>query len=92
MFDIRLWLVLHHCRAIKRSNCFHANIDDPCHISNNPWIIFFGVCQIFLSQIQDIDRIWFMSVIATVRGANNPTVPSQHPEVYILKGGSSVLC
>ena len=29
-------------------------------------IIFFGVLQIIFSQIQDIDRIWALSVIATL--------------------------
>lgn len=29
-------------------------------------IILFGALQILFSQIQDIDRIWLMSVIATI--------------------------
>ncbi|KAK9906703.1 hypothetical protein WJX75_006478 [Coccomyxa subellipsoidea] len=52
--------------AIRRSDCFHADINNPCYISNNPWMILFGALQIIFSQIQDIDRIWWMSIVATL--------------------------
>ncbi|KAJ7546151.1 hypothetical protein O6H91_08G028200 [Diphasiastrum complanatum] len=53
--------------AIKRSDCFHSNGDNsPCHISNNPYMITFGVFQIIFSQIPDFHRIWWLSIVAAV--------------------------
>ncbi|KAH9623675.1 hypothetical protein KSS87_000251 [Heliosperma pusillum] len=53
--------------AMKRSNCFHEHGDkSPCHISNNPYMIIFGVAQIFLSQIPDFDQIWWLSYVAAI--------------------------
>ncbi|KAJ7299463.1 hypothetical protein O6H91_Y227200 [Diphasiastrum complanatum] len=53
--------------AIKRSNCFHSNGDNsPCYISNNPYMITFGVFQIIFSQIPDFHRMWWLSIIAAV--------------------------
>ncbi|KAG6505176.1 hypothetical protein ZIOFF_037530 [Zingiber officinale] len=37
--------------AIKRSNCFHKNGDDsPCQVDSNPYIIFFAIIEILLSD------------------------------------------
>eukprot|EP01018_Ginkgo_biloba_P002107 Gb_06093 [translate_table: standard] len=53
--------------AIRRSNCFHENgMHAACHTSNNPFMIFFGIVQIILSQIPDFDRIWWLSIVAAV--------------------------
>ncbi|XP_074263687.1 amino acid permease 3-like [Silene latifolia] len=52
--------------AIKRSNCFHEHADSKCHISANPYMIIFGVAQLFLSQIPDFDQIWWLSYVAAV--------------------------
>ncbi|KAJ1391506.1 Amino acid transporter, transmembrane domain [Sesbania bispinosa] len=53
--------------AIKRSGCFHSSGGkDPCHISSNPYMISFGVIQIFFSQIPDFDKTWWLSIVAAV--------------------------
>nr|XP_009390075.1 PREDICTED: amino acid permease 4-like isoform X2 [Musa acuminata subsp. malaccensis] len=53
--------------AIRRSNCFHERgHDNPCHTSSNPYMIMFGVAEIFLSQIPDFDQIWWLSIVAAV--------------------------
>ncbi|XP_022870361.1 amino acid permease 3-like [Olea europaea var. sylvestris] len=53
--------------AIKKSNCFHSKGDNsPCRISGNPYMIGFGVIQIFFSQIMDFSRIWWLSIVAAV--------------------------
>ncbi|CAL9119094.1 unnamed protein product, partial [Musa textilis] len=54
-------------RAIKRSDCFHEKgHKNPCHASNNPYMIMFGVAEILLSQIPDFDQIWWLSIVAAV--------------------------
>lgn len=53
--------------AIARSQCFHSNGHDaPCHISNTPYMIMFGVVEVLLSQIPDFDQIWWLSIAAAV--------------------------
>ncbi|KAH9616003.1 hypothetical protein KSS87_017142 [Heliosperma pusillum] len=53
--------------AVKRSNCFHASSGkNPCHISENPYMIAFGVVEVMLSQIPDFDQIWWLSIVAAV--------------------------
>ena len=36
-----------------------------CPISNNPYMIIFGVAQILFSQVPDFDRLWWLSYVAT---------------------------
>ncbi|KAG6479603.1 hypothetical protein ZIOFF_063071 [Zingiber officinale] len=53
--------------AIRRSNCFHEKgHQNPCHASSTPYMIIFGVLEIFLSQIPDFDQIWWLSIVAAV--------------------------
>lgn len=53
--------------AIRRSNCFHEEgRDAECHISNNPYMILFGAVQIFLSQIPNFNKLWWLSIVAAV--------------------------
>ncbi|KAG8078683.1 hypothetical protein GUJ93_ZPchr0007g6268 [Zizania palustris] len=53
--------------AIKRSNCFHKKgHGDPCNISSVPYMIIFGVAEIFFSQIPDFDQISWLSMLAAV--------------------------
>ncbi|XP_009379863.2 amino acid permease 4 [Musa acuminata AAA Group] len=53
--------------AVRRSNCFHEKgHKNPCHTSSNPYMIMFGVVEIFLSQIPDFDQIWWLSIVAAV--------------------------
>ncbi|KAK7282261.1 hypothetical protein RIF29_10905 [Crotalaria pallida] len=54
-------------KAIKKSNCFDSSgKKNPCDISINPYMISFGVVQIFFSQIPDFDKIWWLSIVATI--------------------------
>uniref|UniRef100_R7W6J3 Amino acid transporter transmembrane domain-containing protein n=1 Tax=Aegilops tauschii TaxID=37682 RepID=R7W6J3_AEGTA len=51
--------------AIKRANCFHGNGHaDPCKLSSVPYMIIFGVAQVFFSQIPDFDQISWLSMLA----------------------------
>ncbi|XP_077224899.1 amino acid permease 3-like [Tasmannia lanceolata] len=53
--------------AVKRSNCFHSSEGkNPCHVSNTPYMIAFGVAEILFSQIPDFDQIWWLSIVAAV--------------------------
>jgi len=53
--------------AINRSDCFHSKGKNyPCHPSNNPFMIMFGVVQLILSQIPDFDQLWWLSIVAAV--------------------------
>lgn len=53
--------------AIRRSNCFHQKgKSSPCHVSNNPYMILFGVIEILLSQIPDFSKLWWLSILAAV--------------------------
>ncbi|GAB4844139.1 Amino acid permease 3, variant 2 [Ancistrocladus abbreviatus] len=61
--------------AIKRSNCFHASGGkNPCKISSNPYMIIFGVTEIFFSQIPDFDQIWWLSIVAAVMSFTYSTI------------------
>ncbi|KAK7282267.1 hypothetical protein RIF29_10915 [Crotalaria pallida] len=53
--------------AIKKSTCIRSSDGkDPCHGSGNPYMIFFGIVQIFVSQIPDFDKMWWLSILASV--------------------------
>ncbi|WOG84598.1 hypothetical protein DCAR_0103782 [Daucus carota subsp. sativus] len=53
--------------AIRRSNCFHdSHSKDPCHFSNNPYMLAFGAMGIFFSQIPDFNQICWLSIVAAV--------------------------
>ncbi|KAG9134065.1 hypothetical protein Leryth_004754 [Lithospermum erythrorhizon] len=53
--------------AIKRSNCFNTKgHDSGCHISNNPFMIIYGVIQIILSQIPNFNKIAMLSIVASL--------------------------
>ncbi|KAG8364184.1 hypothetical protein BUALT_Bualt19G0100600 [Buddleja alternifolia] len=53
--------------AIKRSNCFHKQGHEAgCHVSNNPYIMTFGVIQIILSQIPNFHKLSVLSLVAAV--------------------------
>lgn len=55
------------CRAIKRSNCFHASADkNPCLMPSTPYMLLFGITEIVFSQIPDFDQIWWLSIVASV--------------------------
>jgi hypothetical protein len=51
--------------AIRRANCFHGKGDaNPCKISSTPYMLMFGVAQVFFSQIPDFDQISWLSMLA----------------------------
>ncbi|WVZ67919.1 hypothetical protein U9M48_016933 [Paspalum notatum var. saurae] len=53
--------------AIRRANCFHQKgHGNPCTISSTPYMIIFGVAEIFFSQIPDFDQISWLSILAAV--------------------------
>lgn len=55
------------CRAIRRSNCFHKfGHEAGCHMSNNPFILGFGVIQVILSQIPSFHKLSILSIIAAI--------------------------
>ncbi|OIW21574.1 hypothetical protein TanjilG_06351 [Lupinus angustifolius] len=61
--------------AIRRSNCFHDSKGaDPCHMSANPYIISFGIVQIFCSQIPNIHEIWWLSIVAAIMSYTYSTI------------------
>ncbi|KAL3729084.1 hypothetical protein ACJRO7_033653 [Eucalyptus globulus] len=53
-------------RAIKYMHGFHENGENSCHVLANPYMIMFGITEILLSQIQDLDQIWWLSIVAAV--------------------------
>ncbi|XP_058773872.1 amino acid permease 6-like [Vicia villosa] len=53
--------------AIKKSNCFHKyGQEADCDTANYPYMIIFGVFQIFLSQIPDFHELSWLSIVAAV--------------------------
>nr|CAB3482667.1 unnamed protein product [Digitaria exilis] len=69
------------CSAIQLSNLFGIGIgigvtiaasvsmqghEDPCHASTSPYIAIFGVMQIVFSQIPDLDKVWWLSIVAAI--------------------------
>ncbi|KAG8068616.1 hypothetical protein GUJ93_ZPchr0005g14890 [Zizania palustris] len=61
--------------AIKRANCFHVKgHGDPCNISSTPYMIIFGVVEIFFSQIPDFDQISWLSMLAAVMSFTYSTI------------------
>ncbi|KAI5404934.1 amino acid permease 3 [Lathyrus oleraceus] len=50
---------------IRKSYCIHSSHgEDSCHISGNPYMIAFGVAQLFFSQIPDFHNTWWLSIVA----------------------------
>ncbi|MBA0699123.1 hypothetical protein Goari_000786 [Gossypium aridum] len=39
---------------------------DPCHMNSNPYMIDFGIVEIFCSQIPDFNQLWWLSIVAAV--------------------------
>ncbi|CAJ1937765.1 unnamed protein product [Sphenostylis stenocarpa] len=61
--------------AIRRSNCFHqSGGKNPCHMSSNLYMIIFGATEIFLSQIPDFDKIWWLSTVAAIMSFTYSTI------------------
>eukprot|EP00261_Vitis_vinifera_P018269 XP_010648286.1 PREDICTED: amino acid permease 8 isoform X2 [Vitis vinifera] len=53
--------------AIRRSNCFHEKGHQAsCQFSSKPYMIGIGALEIILSQMRNIEELWWLSVIATI--------------------------
>ncbi|XP_057440176.1 amino acid permease 2-like isoform X2 [Lotus japonicus] len=53
--------------AITRTDCLHSSGGkNPCPISSNPYMISFGVSQVFFSQIPDFHQTWWLSIVAAI--------------------------
>ena len=62
-------------RAIRRAGCFHyRGHDDPCHASTSPYIAIFGVMQVVFSQIPDLDKVWWLSIVAAIMSFSYSTI------------------
>ncbi|WCJ44178.1 amino acid permease 2 [Euphorbia peplus] len=52
--------------AVKRTACFHAKgADAKCEVSGNFYMILFGALQIILSQCPNLEKVTFLSVLAS---------------------------
>ncbi|KAH7834793.1 hypothetical protein Vadar_019778 [Vaccinium darrowii] len=61
--------------AVKRSDCFHKHGHAAgCHTSNNLFMLIFGVTEIILSQIPDINELSMLSIIAAVMSFTYSTI------------------
>ncbi|KAF8701352.1 hypothetical protein HU200_033682 [Digitaria exilis] len=62
-------------QAIRRAGCFHnRGHEDPCHASSSPYIAIFGVIQIVFSQIPDLDKVWWLSIVAAIMSFSYSTI------------------
>lgn len=53
--------------AVHKSNCFHKKGHDAsCKFSNNPYMIGLGIFEIFLSQIPNLHKLTFLSIVAAI--------------------------
>uniref|UniRef100_A0A0E0HEP7 Amino acid transporter transmembrane domain-containing protein n=1 Tax=Oryza nivara TaxID=4536 RepID=A0A0E0HEP7_ORYNI len=74
--------------AIKRANCFHVEgHGDPCNISSTPYMIIFGVAEIFFSQIPDFDQISWLSILAAVMSFTYSTIGLGLGVVQVVANG-----
>ena len=56
---MRLMIIKHACIYLSDGCCL-------LQVSNNPFMLIFGACQIILSQIRNLDELWVMSIIAAL--------------------------
>ena len=67
--------MIHGCRAIKRADCFHSKGHrNPCRSSSNPYMILFGAVEIVFSQIPDLDKVWWLSIVAAIMSFSYSTI------------------
>ncbi|PKA63400.1 Amino acid permease 8 [Apostasia shenzhenica] len=53
--------------AINKSHCFHSKGHEAdCRVSNNIYMVAFGICQIFFSQLPDFHNLWWLSILAAI--------------------------
>lgn len=62
-------------RAIRQSNCYHRNgHESPCQYSKQTYIIYYGVIQVFLSQLPNFHNLWGLSIVAAMMSFSYATV------------------
>ncbi|CAL9059872.1 unnamed protein product [Musa banksii] len=53
--------------AVSKSNCFHKKGQEAaCSISTNVFMVGYGIIQIFLSQLPNFHKLWWLSIVAAV--------------------------
>ncbi|XP_031503733.1 amino acid permease 4-like [Nymphaea colorata] len=53
--------------AVKKSNCFHKyGHDSECRMSGNLYMILFGVIEIVLAQLPNLEKVTLLSIIAAI--------------------------
>ncbi|CAN6458429.1 unnamed protein product [Victoria cruziana] len=53
--------------AVKKSNCFHKyGHDTLCRMSGNMYMILFGIIEIVLAQLPNLEKVTFLSFLAAV--------------------------
>ncbi|KAF7829806.1 amino acid permease 3-like [Senna tora] len=59
-----------------KSMCSHKSVgEDPCkEVNTNMYIIAFGIAQIFLCQIPNIDELWWLSYVAAIMSFTYSTI------------------
>ncbi|XP_058785203.1 amino acid permease 8-like isoform X2 [Vicia villosa] len=73
--------------AIKKVICFHKNGHGAyCKFSNNPYIIGFGIVQIFLSQIPNFHKLTLISIIAAISSFGYALIGSGLSLVVVISG------
>ncbi|PIN19769.1 Amino acid transporter [Handroanthus impetiginosus] len=74
--------------AIKRSNCFHKKGHEAgCHMTNDPFIMSFGLLQVVLSQIPNFHKLSLLSVIAAVMSFSYSSIGLGLSIAKIAEGG-----
>ncbi|KAJ0964771.1 hypothetical protein J5N97_025909 [Dioscorea zingiberensis] len=53
--------------AVSKSNCFHyKGHGADCRVSDSIYMIGFGIIQLFLSQLPNFHKLWWLSIVAAV--------------------------
>ncbi|OEL18217.1 Amino acid permease 3 [Dichanthelium oligosanthes] len=77
-------------KAIRRAGCFHyRGHEDRCHASTSPYIAIFGVMQIVFSQIPDLDKIWWLSIVAAIMSFSYSTIGISLGVAEIIANGGA---
>ncbi|KAL5215905.1 hypothetical protein ABZP36_007306, partial [Zizania latifolia] len=75
-------------RAIKRAGCFHERgreQREACGGSSRPYMLIYGALQIVFSQIPDMDKIGWLSIVASVMSFS-------YSAIGISLGVAQVIC
>ncbi|KAK1293194.1 Amino acid permease 6 [Acorus calamus] len=74
--------------AVERSNCFHRKgHHEKCYTSDTPYMAIFAGIQIFLSQIPNFHKLWWLSIIAAIMSFAYSTIGLGLSIAKIADGG-----